>query len=125
MAEPTRVLILYVRAAQRGCAPGRQSDDSVLLTQVYIQRCTLDLQWCFLHKVPDSPNCDDPGTFLPLSLTLYMPIELAYSSKVSIVQRRRVSDRPVTWPPLINEPPAAPVPSGLTGMQLLPSKPCI
>lgn len=39
--------------------------------------------------------------------------------------RQRVSARPATLPPLINESPAALEPSGDAGMQLLPSEPCI
>lgn len=125
MAELMGVLIPQARAVQRRCAPESQPDDSVLLTRIHNLRCMLHHGRSFLQRVPDSPNCDDTGTFLPLSLTLYMPIELFHSSKVLIVQGRRESDRPATWSPLINEPPAALVPSGLTGMQLLPSKPCI
>lgn len=33
--------------------------------------------------------------------------------------------RPATWSPLINEPPAALVALGDSGMQLLASEPCI
>ena len=36
-----------------------------------------------------------------------------------------MSARPVTWPPLINEPPAALAFSGDLGMRLLPSEPCV